>query len=408
MIYDFDQEIDPRGTNSIKWECMPSDNGLIPWDKTDPSLGDDRVLPMWVADMDFCSPQPVIDALVDRARHGIYGYAAPTERYYQAVAGWMARRHGWQIEPDWICTTPGVVPALYVLVRTLVAAGQKVLIQPPVYHPFYSTISNNGGEIVLNPLILEDGRYRMDFDDLAGKLADPNLKLAILCNPHNPIGRVWSASELHRFGDLCAEHDVLVIADEIHGDLILPGETFTPFASLGQDFARNSITCTAPSKTFNLAGLHTSNIIVPDDDLRQRFRQALSASGLPSLNPFGITALEAAYAEGEAWLAQVLGYLSGNVDTLDAYLRERLPAVTLIRPQGTYLAWLDCRGLGLPKDRLKQLMLDEARLLVEEGSIFGPEGEGFVRVNIACRRVTLVEALDRIATAVAARALAPA
>ncbi|MCA9869118.1 MAG: pyridoxal phosphate-dependent aminotransferase, partial [Anaerolineae bacterium] len=306
MIYDFDQEINPHGTNSVKWECVPSDNGLVPWDKTDPALGNDRVLPMWVADMDFCSPQPVIDALVERARHGIFGYAVPTERYYQAVVDWMARRHGWQVEPDWICTTPGVVPALYVLVRTFVAPGQKVLVQPPVYHPFYRAITDNGGEIVRNPLILEDGRYRMDFDDLAGKLADPNLKLAILCNPHNPIGRVWPADDLRRFGELCAEHDVLVIADEIHGDLILPGERFVPFASLGQDFARNSITCTAPSKTFNLAGLHTSNIIVPDDELRNRFRQALNASGLPWLNPFGITALEAAYAKGEDWLAQVL------------------------------------------------------------------------------------------------------
>ena len=408
MIYDFDQEINPHGTNSVKWECVPSDNGLVPWDKTDPALGNDRVLPMWVADMDFCSPQPVIDALVERARHGIFGYAVPTERYYQAVVDWMARRHGWQVEPDWICTTPGVVPALYVLVRTFVAPGQKVLVQPPVYHPFYRAITDNGGEIVRNPLILEDGRYRMDFDDLAGKLADPNLKLAILCNPHNPIGRVWPADDLRRFGELCAEHDVLVIADEIHGDLILPGERFVPFASLGPDFARNSITCTAPSKTFNLAGLHTSNIIVPDDELRNRFRQALNASGLPWLNPFGITALEAAYAKGEDWLAQVLTYLNGNLDTLDSYLRERLPAVRLIRPQGTYLAWLDCRGLGLSEERLKQLMLDEARLLVEEGSIFGPEGEGFLRVNIACRRTTLVEALDRIATALAARASAPA
>ncbi len=305
MEYDFDTVIPRRGTDSCKWDTPAQED----------------VLPMWVADMDFCSPQPVIDALVDRARHGIYGYAAPTERYYQAVAGWMARRHGWQIEPDWICTTPGVVPALYVLVRTLVAAGQKVLIQPPVYHPFYSTISNNGGEIVLNPLILEDGRYRMDFDDLAGKLADPNLKLAILCNPHNPIGQVWSASELRRFGDLCAEHDVLVIADEIHGDLILPGETFTPFASLGQDFARNSITCTAPSKTFNLAGLHTSNIIVPDDDLRQRFRQALSASGLPGLNPFGITALEAALRIDE----RVYRHLVVRADELPAPPQPREP-----------------------------------------------------------------------------------
>jgi cystathionine beta-lyase len=399
MIYDFDQEVSRAGTNSIKWEFNVQDGRPVQWRETDPALGHERVLPMWVADLDFPCPQPVVDALVRRAQHGIFGYAAPTDTYYAAVVNWMERRHGWQITREWICTTPGVVPALNVLVRTFVAPGQKVLIQPPVYHPFYTVITNNAAVVAGNPLVLENGRYRMDFEDLDAKLGDPDVKLAILCHPHNPVGRVWKEDELRRFGDLCLEHSVLVVADEIHGDLILSGQVFAPFASLSEIFAHNSITCTAPSKTFNLAGLSTSNIIIPNDELRNRFQQALLTSGLPWLSPFGIAALEAAYSHGEAWLTQVIAYLDANVDVLEEYLRRHLPQLSLIRPQGTYLAWLDCRGLGLDGERLKHLMLQEAKVFVEEGDIFGQEGKGFLRMNIACPRSILTEALGRIKVA---------
>jgi cystathionine beta-lyase len=400
MKYDFDAEVGRRDTNSVKWEFFWEGENLVHWQGTDPSLGDERVLPMWVADMDFPCPQPVVDALVERARHGIYGYTAKTETYHEAVANWMERRQGWTIAPEWICTTPGVVPALNLLVRTFLAPGEKVLIQPPVYYPFFHAIQNNAARLVSNPLIYENGGYRMDYADLEGKARDPGLKMAILCSPHNPVGRVWTRDELARFGEICLENDVLVVSDEIHGDLIYKGYTFTPFASISQDLAQNTVVCTAPSKTFNLAGLHTSNIIIPDDELRARFQKTLRGTGLGWVGAFGVVALEAAYNHGEEWLEQVLEYIEGNLRYLEEYVARHIPQITLVRPQGTYLVWLDCRRLGLDKWGLKRLMLDQARIFLDEGFVFGPEGEGFERINIACPRSILVEALERIKNAI--------
>jgi cystathionine beta-lyase len=294
-----------------------------------------------------------------------------------------------------------VVPALNMLVRTFVAPGERVLIQRPVYYPFFSAIEGNGAEMVANPLVYENGRYRMDFGDLEEKARDPRVRLAILCSPHNPVGRVWTADELTRFGEICLKNDVLIVSDEIHGDLIYRGNKFVPLARLGEAFAQNAITCTAPSKTFNLAGLHTSNIIISNPELRGRFEKTLQSNGLFGINAFGVVAVEAAYNHGEEWLAQVLDYLEGNLRYLEDYVSGRIPQVTVIRPEGTYLVWIDCRRLGLDKDGLKRLMLKEARVYLDEGFLFGPEGEGFERINIACPRSILVEALERIGNAIA-------
>jgi len=403
MRYDFDREIDRRGTCATKWEFIQREDTALELERTDRFFGEGRTLPMWVADMDFPCPQPVIEALVTRATHGIYGYSSPSEAYIQSVIQWMKRRQGWEIAPESICIAPGVVPALCMLVQAFTRPGEGVLIQPPVYYPFAAAIERNGARVVRNPLILEGGQYRMDFEDLERKAADPQVKLAILCSPHNPVGRVWKAEELRRFAEICRANDVLIISDEIHGDLIYPGRTFTPFAALGKALAEQAVICTAPSKTFNLAGLHMSNIIVPDPRLRQRFQQALLKNGLTGVNPFGLAACTAAYDEGEDWLEQVLEYLDGNLTALRQHLRHHVPQITLIEPQGTYLAWLDCRQLGLSRPALHRLMLERARVYLDEGHIFGEEGEGFERMNIACPRPVLREALDRIQQAVHSR-----
>ena len=400
MKYDFDREINRRGTNSVKWEFIHEGDELIYREEADDSSAGDRLLPMWVADMDFPCPEPVVDALVARAQHRIFGYTSPTDSYYRAIVDWMKRRHGWVIAPEWICTTPGVVPALNLIVKTLIVPGEKVLIQTPVYYPFNKAVENNDGVLVTNSLRFENGHYTMDFADLEKKIRDPKLKMAILCSPHNPVGRVWTRAELHRFGELCIKNDVQVISDEIHGDLILDDHVFTPFACLGDVFAQNSITCTAPSKTFNLAGLKTSNIIIPNGQLRARFNKTLAKSGLKGVNSFGVVALEAAYNHGEAWLEQALDYITGNLRYLEQYIAEHLPQITVIPLEGTYLAWLDCRRLELDKKELERVMLKEARVYFDEGYIFGSEGDGFERINIACPRSILVEALERIRNAV--------
>jgi len=402
MAHPLDEELDRRGTDSLKWEFIQSADDPERWERTDQFRGKDRVLPMWVADMDFRCPEPVIQAVIARAQQGVYGYTMPGEDLYAAVGNWMKRRHDWEIDPDWISLTSGVVSALHILVRAFTSAGDRVLIQPPVYYPFFSAIQNNAAEVLTSPLIYDGGRYQMDFEDLEAKAGDPRVKLAILCSPHNPVGRVWSRDELTRFGEICLRNKVLVIADEIHGDLILKGNHFTPFATIRRDFAEHSVTCVAPSKTFNLAGLKTSAIIIPDAGRRAAFRQELRNAGLQLAGTtFGVVAFKAAYEHGEPWLEQVLEYLQGNLEYLEAYVNEHIPQIEVVRPEGTYLAWLDCRRLGLNKVELKHLMREEARVYLDEGDIFGPEGEGFERINFACPRSILSEALDRIRKAVA-------
>jgi len=400
MKYSFDEEFDRKGTHSVKWEFAQEGEDLLDFQHTDRCFGEDRVLPMWVADMDFRSPEPVVEAIKARAEHGIFGYCAPTSDFYQSVVGWMERRNGWKIDQDWILLTPGVVPTLNMLVRTFTKPGEKVLIQPPVYYPFYDAIDNNDAQLIANPLVLEDGGYRMDLADLEAKCSDPQVKMAILCSPHNPVGRVGTEEELHNFGGICIKNDILVVADEIHGELIFKEHIFTPFAKISETFAQNSIICTAPSKTFNLAGLLTSSIIIPNGELRGRFEGTLLANGLSGMNTFGAVALQAAYDHGEEWLKQMLEYVEGNLAYLNTYVTENIPQVKVIQPEGTYLVWLDFRRLNLEKMELKQLMYDQAKVYLDEGFIFGPEGEGFERINIACPRKILVEALERIRKAI--------
>lgn len=396
MKYDFDREINRKGTNSVKWEFIKQGKGLHYREEPDDSSSGTRLLPMWVADMDFPCPEPVVEALVARAQHSLFGYTAPTDSYYNAIVRWMKKRHGWGIEPEWISTTPGVVPALNMLVKTYISPGEKVLIQTPVYYPFNKAVENNDGILVTNPLIYENGRYCMDFADLEQKTEDPQVKMAILCSPHNPVGRVWTRDELLRFGEICLKNNVLVVSDEIHGDLILEGYVFTPFAGISEAFAQSSITCTAPSKTFNLAGLKTSNIIIADEHLRARFKKTLERTAMGGVGTFGVVALEAAYNHGEEWLSQVLDYITGNLEYLEKYIAEHLPQIKVVPLEGTYLVWLDCRSLGLGKLELEHMMLEEAKVYLDEGYIFGIEGEGFERINLACPRSVLVEALERI------------
>jgi cystathionine beta-lyase len=401
MTYNFDEVLPQQGTYSVKWEYIWEGDTPVYGDHADPKHGDEQILPMWVADMDFQTAPPIVQALQERAAHGIFGYTKPGTAYMEAVADWTKRRYGWEIEPDWIIPAPGVVATLHLLVKALVKPGEKVLIQRPVYFPFTAAVEHNGAVVVTNSLVYEDGRYHMDFDDLAQKVADPDLKLAILCSPHNPVGRVWTKEELTRFGEICLANDVLVISDEIHCDLIHSGHTFTSFAGISEEFAQNSVICIAASKTFNLAGLKTSSTIIANDDLRQLFSETLMNSGIFGVNGLGLVATEAAYRHGEDWLTAVLAYIEANYKYMADYLAECVPQIKPAPLEGTYLCWLDCSELGLTSEELKTFFRDEVRLLLNSGDVFGEEGTGFMRINLACHRPILVKAMERLRTAVA-------
>ncbi len=390
MKYNFDEIIDRTNYHSVKWDELGK--------KFNADAKD--VLPMWIADMEFRSPQPVIDAIENAALHGIYGYTSRPSSYYQAIVGWMEKRHNWKIKEDWIAYSPGVVPALSLIVRAFCQPGDKVIIQPPVYYPFFGVIENNGCNILKNPLKLKNGRYIMDFEDLERKVDDSRTKILIFCSPHNPVGRVWQKEEISRLGEICLKNEVIVISDEIHADILFEGYKHTPFASISQEFAQNSITCTAPSKTFNLAGLQTSSIIIPNKKCYKIYDNILNSFELSENNVFGLVALEAAYRDGEEWLEQLLSYLNENLIFLMKYFKERIPKIKVIKPEGTYLVWLDCRQLGLNTKELNAFMIKKAKVALDDGYWFGIEGEGFMRINIACPRSFLKEGLKRIERAV--------
>ncbi len=397
MRYDLDRVTGREGTGSVKWDNYHGGSHAGPITAICSALDDDGPIPMWVADMDFPSPQPTIDALAERVRHGIFGYTLATPSYYDAVINWFGRRHNWEISKDWISTAPGIVPAIHFAVATYCEPGDKVLIQHPVYYPFFRSITNGGCEIASNPLIDNDGHYEMDFDDLEIKAADPLVKLAILCSPHNPVGRVWTANELRRYGEICNRHGVLVIADEIHCDLMMPGVKFQPYGLLGQAFTDNVIICTAPSKTFNLAGMHLSNMVIPNKKLHQAYDAYMARIGVAGgLNPLATTALEASYNGGEEWLEQVLDYIWANHQHVKSFMAENMPAIKVIDLEGTYLNWMDFRGLGLARPELEELTQLKAKVLFDEGHIFGPGGEGFERINLACPRAIVDTALARL------------
>ena len=352
--------------------------------------------------MDFEAPPAVVEAIRLRAGHGAYGYASTPESFWQAAVDWLARRHRWGVRREWLARSPGVVPALSLCVNAFTSPGDAIVVQPPVYYPFFWAVENNGRRLVRNPLVTDAGRYVMDLADLESRL-DARTRLLILCSPHNPVGRVWTRAELEALGDVCERHDLVVVADEIHMDLVLPGHAHVPFASLSEPLAARTITCVAPSKTFNTAGLTTALVVSSNPDLLKRYERQLRASGLGIGNLFGTIGLEAAYTHGDAWLDDLLEYLEGNVDLAERFLAERLPMLHFVRPEGTYLALIDCRALGMDQRALDDFFLRSARVYFDSGPMFGPEASGFERINLGCPRATLLEALERMARAIASR-----
>jgi cystathionine beta-lyase len=384
----FDNVIDRSGTQSAKWNQY-----------------DEDVLPLWVADMDFQSPQPIIDAIIDRTKHGIFGYSFYYAEYFTAIINWFKRQYNWKISEDWLAFTPGVIPAINIAIQAFTNPGDKIIVQNPVYYPFFGTIENNGRQIHLNPLKLQNGKYEMDLEDLNDKIKDPRVTLLILCNPHNPVGRVWSRNELIEIGELCVENKVLVISDEIHCDLIYPGYKHTNLASISDDFAMNSVTCTSLSKTFNLAGLQLSTIIIPNPELHKRYSNTIERVFLPEEygylpNSLSLAAYTAGYDRCDYWLNSLLSYLTSNLEFLKLFIKDNIPQIDVIEPEGTYLVWLDFKKLGIPNDELENFLLQKAKIALDDGAKFGKGGEGFQRINIACPRTTLNEALKRIEKAV--------
>jgi cystathionine beta-lyase len=393
MAFDFDKVTDRRGTDSSKWDGDPrTAQGVDCLGDTNPR----ELLPLWVADMDFPAAPEIIEALAEKVRHGIYGYSLVPDSCYDAIIAWEEKRCGWRIEKDWILFVPGAVPATHMTVQAFCQPGDQVILQRPVYYPFFRAVFNNGARIVNSPLKRVNDTYEMDFENFALQASDPRTSLFILCSPHNPVGRVWRPEELERVGELCARGDVVVFADELHGDLVMPGHRHTPFASLNENCRENSITVIAPSKTFNLAGLQATVLIIPNKKIRQRFENILTQNSIPKPNIFAAVAMEAAYTHGEKWLDEVLTYIHGNYEFLVSYLAERLPKVKPFKLEGTYLAWLDFRAIEPDPDKLQKRMLTEAKVWLDEGKIFGPEGAGFERIVLACPRSILKEALDRI------------
>lgn len=360
----------------------------------------ENVLPLWVADMDFKVAPEITQEIEKRVAHGIFGYSEVKEEYFEAVAAWMEQKHGWHVEEDWLVKTPGVVFALAMAVQAFTEPGDAVIIQQPVYYPFSEVIADNGRRIVDNTLELkEDGKYHINFEDFEQKVKENHVKLFLLCSPHNPVGRVWTKEELKKIAAICRKYDVIVVSDEIHEDFVFNGK-HQVFADLSEDAKNRTITCTAPSKTFNLAGLQVSNIWIANPKLREKFKKQIAAAGYSQLNTLGLTACEAAYRYGGEWHAELLGYLKSNLNFLREFLQTRLPEVKLIEPEGTYLVWLDFGSLGLTEEQREELLTKKAGIWLDSGAIFGAAGEGFERINIACPRSILKDALERIERAV--------
>lgn len=412
--YNFDKITNRKGTNCLKYDFAvergkPAD-----------------VLPLWVADMDFPVSEEITKSLHAAVEHGIYGYTQPKDAYYNAVINWMERNHNWKTEREWIVKTPGVVFALGAAVKAFTDPGDAILIQNPVYYPFTNIIRDNDRRVVDNTLVYHpvtertvvsattddaseqqihnvgtvSPAYQIDFEDFERKIEQEHVKLFILCNPHNPVGRVWTVEELQQLGEICLRHHVIVVSDEIHNDFVYPGYEHTVFANVDPRFAEFTVTCTAPSKTFNLAGLQISNIFIPNEKLRKAFQTEIDKTGYDEPNALGIVACEAAYRAGEDWLDQLRAYLLQNLNFLREYLQEKIPQIHLVEPEGTYLVWLDCSELGITGKELDQFIVDKAGLWLDGGSMFGPSGAAFQRVNIACPRATLQLALDKLKTAI--------
>ena len=379
--YDFDKLTERRGTNSYKWD----------------SPVDADVLPMWVADMDFEVAPAITKALQERVTQGIFGYTMVPDSYYEAIVGWFKRRHDWTIERDWILYTTGVVPAVSCALKALTLPGEKVLLQTPAYNCFFSSIANSGCQLAENELVYEGGTYHVDFDDFERKCADEKTTVFLLCNPHNPAGRVWKREELERMNDICLKHGVKVVADEIHCELVMPGFRFVPFASVSAACRDNCVVLNSPSKAFNIAGLQIANIICADAAVRRRIDRAVNINEVCDVNPFGVLALQAAYTAGEEWLDELNAYIHGNYELVTDFVAAEMPKLKVVRMEGTYLVWLDVMGLESTSDELTDKLLKEAKVMVNSGTMYGRRaGEGFIRLNIACPRARLLEGLKRM------------
>ena len=387
MAVNFDEIIDRKGTSCLKYDFAQKRG--YPAD----------VLPFWVADMDFRAPQVVIDAIKKRTDHGIFGYTNFTEEYEAVIADWMTRYHNWTPANGSLVITPGVVFAISMAITAFTEPGDAIIIQQPVYYPFGATIKNNGRQLVNNSLKLVNGHYEIDFDDFEAKIKDNNVKLFLLCSPQNPAGRVWHKDELQKLADICLKHHVLILADEIHHEFIRPGHQHTVLASLSPEIAQNVITCTAPSKTFNLAGLQLSNIFIENPELRKRFKTAIYNTGYDEPNVLGFAAAQAAYTHGRPWLDEALAYIEKNIQFAKKYLAEHLTKVRFIDTEGTYLIWLDFNAYGLSVQELEDIIVHKAKLWLDSGHIFGQEGNGFQRINVACPQSVLKQGLDQLIAA---------
>lgn len=386
-MYNFHKGIPRQGTNSIKWDTL---KGLY---------GREDLIPLWIADMDFEVAPAISRAIQERAKHPVYGYIYCSDQYYESIIRWMKRRHDWEVKKDWIVFTPGVVPALSYAIKAFTEPGDCIIVQSPVYHPFYSSIESNGRKVVTNPLIYKDGRYTMDYEDLEKKI-DSKTKLLLLCSPHNPVGRVWTKEELMKLGEICLKNNIIIVSDEIHFDLVYKGYTHTVLANVSPELRDNCIVCTAPSKTFNLAGLQVSNIIIPNEELRKKYSMELEKDHILRPNVFGEGALIAAYDESEDWLDSLMDYLEENKDYFIDFIEKKIPQLKVVKPEGTYLLWVDCSGLNMNSKELNDFFLKECGLVLNHGEIFGEEGKVFQRFNIACPRPILEEALKRMEEAI--------
>lgn len=387
MRYNFDAVIDRTNNFSAKWSEM------------DKKYGTNDLLPMWVADMDFETAPCIINALRNRLEQGIYGYTTRPASYNESIANWTKRRYGWEIKPEWLIFSPGVIPTISILIKEMTKENDKIMIQEPVYSPFNSVVKQNKRDLVISPLVkLEDGNYVMDYEDIESKIKD--VKMFILCNPHNPVGRVWTKEELIKLGNICMKHNVLVISDEIHSDIILKNHKHTPFASISEEFAQNSITCMAPTKTFNIAGLQMSQVILPNENHYKILDDAFIRLDIRRNNAFSLVATQAAYNEGEEWLEEYLEYLEGNIDFTINYIKENIPSLKVRKPEGTYLLWVDFSETGLSDEEVAKALVEKGKVALNNGDSFGIGGKGYQRINLACPRSMVEEGLNRIKKAI--------
>lgn len=384
MTYNFDEVIERRNTQSSKW------------DNVGVRVGNARALPMWVADTDFPCPKPVVDAVTARAMHPVYGYSFIVPEFYDATIRWMKKQNNWDVKKEWITFATGVVPVMNTMIQEYTEEGDEVIVQQPVYHPFGFAIRDNNRVLSNNELIYKDGHYEMDFEDLERRARSPRAKLMILCNPHNPVGRVWTDEELRRVGAICRDNGVILVSDEIHSDLIFSGNRHIPIATLEESFGENTVTCIAPSKTFNCAGLRGSGLIIPNQEIKKRLESRFQRNRSIQQSIFALPAYVAAYTECDDYLEQLLPYLEENVAFVDAFLRDHMPKIRLVKPEATYLLWLDCRELGLTPDGVADFFINRCLVAVSRGDGFGPAGGQFVRLNIGCPRSTVKQALEQI------------